>query len=269
MENSKFLTIKPYDYVFSKDCFNHTKVLGLKCYCEQDMKVVRNQPTTWASLIREIINSFSYEIEREVEYNPERFEEKFNTALLETIKKCNGKPNASFTTEIFTNPTHLKSNVYRNNQNSMLELYQHPETGEHRYITAVYSGEVVWVINALMTALSDYGAWVEIEFIYRDDLKKQLGELEDIDRQLSIEDLQQETPEKDEETTEVQGTAELYIAEIKLKLIELYQRDVINHEDYEQLRGWTDKLAITILDMKSFMTLFTNFSKDLRDKLGV
>lgn len=269
MEGSKILTIKPHEFNFDKEGYDHTKVLGLKCYIEENMKVTRVQPKTWASLVREVIHVYNYEIGLEVEYSPNRFEEKFNNALKEMLKSWGGKANSNFTDKLFTQPTHLKSSVYMNNQNSMLEIFHNPETEESKYITAVYSGEVVWILNALITALEEYGAWIEIEYIHRDELRKQLGELEEMDRQLSIDDIPQETPEQDKETTEIQGTAELYIAEIKLKLIELYQRDIISHEDYEQLRSWTDKLAVTIIDAKAFMTLFTKFSKDLGDKLGV
>ena len=266
MEGSRTLTIRPYEFNFEGEGYNYTKVLGLKCYSEDKQKIVREQPTTWAGLAREVINAFSYEIEREVERDEEGFEKRFNEALKQMLDVHGFKTNASFSEVLFSEPTHLKSVLYRNNQNSMLKIYDVPESTESRYITAVYSGEVVWVINALVSALSDYGLWVEIEYIHRDELKRQLGELEEADRQLSIEDL--ETPQE-EDTTTLEGNADIYISLLRLKVQDLYAEDRLSQEEFDTMMSYADKIAITILDAKSVLTTFNLMTKDLSKKLGI
>lgn len=269
MENSRFLIIKPNEFNFDREGYNHTKVLGLKCYCGNKLKITRKQPTTWASLAREVINSFSYEIDKAVEDDWEAFEMRFNIALRDMLQIRDGKPNTSFSEELFTEPTHIRSSVYKNNQNSMLEIFRTP-MGEPRYITAVYSGEVVWVLNALITALEDYDSWIEIEYISRNDLISELDN-EEIERQLTIEDIprnNENTPETDENIEEIQGNANLYISLLKVKLDELYRQCGIPDKDYEQMKHWLDKVAITIIEAKSFTELVSKFSTDLSKALG-
>lgn len=270
MENSKFLTIRPNEFNFDREGYNYTKVLGLKCYCGNKLKITRKQPTTWASLAREVINSFSYEIDKAVEDNWEVFEIRFNKALKDMIQSWGGKTNTSFSEELFVEPTHIRSNVYRNNQNSMLEIFRTP-MGEPRYITAVYSGEVVWVLNALITALEDFDSWIKIEYISRNDLNSIVNELDEEERQLSLDDIprnNEDALETDEDITEVQGNANLYISLLKVKLDDLYRQCGIPDNDYEQMKHWIDKIAITVIEAKSFTELVSRFSTDLSKALG-
>lgn len=270
MENSKILTIRPNEYRYISEGYNHTKVLGLKCYCGNKQKIVRRQPTTWASLAREVINSFSYEIETAVENNWEAFETEFNDALFRMIDINGLKANTSFSEKLFIEPTHIRSSVYKNNQNSMLEIFKTP-MGESKYITAVYSGEVVWVLNALISALEDYDAFIEIEYINREDLQNVLEELDEEEKQLSIEDISsnnEDNLEQDENVGDIQGNANLYISLLKIKLDDLYRQCGIPDKDYEQMKNWLDKVAITIIEAKSFTELVSKFSTDLSKALG-
>lgn len=239
MEGSKFLGIRPNVFNLDMDGYNYTKVLGLKCFCGNREKLIRKQPTTWASLAREVVNSFSYEIEKAVEDNCEAFEKRFNTALKEVIGVWGGKTNMSFSEELFTVPTHIKSVVYKNNQNSMLEIFRTP-MGEPRYITAVYSGEVVWVLYALITALEDYDAWIEIEYIHREDLARELNSIniEESEKQLSIDDIpsnNEDSLEQDENIEDIQGNANLYITLLKVKLDALDNKYDIDRDDYNDI----------------------------------
>lgn len=270
MENSKILTIRPGEFNFAREGYNHTKVLGLKCYCGNKLKITRRQPTTWASLAREVINSFGYEIEKAVEDDWEAFEMRFDIALGNMILSWGGRTNTSFSEKLFTEPTHIRSNVYRNNQNSMLEVFRTP-MGEPRYITAVYSGEVVWVLNALITALEDYDSWIEIEYIDREDLRGIVEELDEEEKQLSIYDIPEtnkDAQETDEDITEIHGNANLYVSLLKVKLDDMYRQCGIPDKDYEQMRHWLDKIAIAVIEAKSFTDLVSKISKDLSKTLG-
>lgn len=229
MEGSKILTIRPNEFNFDRDGYDHTKVLGLKCYCgDNQLKIISNQPTTWASLAREVVNSFSYEIEQLVEYNWKEFEMKFNLALQNMINVWGGRTNINFVEELFKEPTHLRSSVYINNQNSKLKIFDIPDSTEARYITAVYSGEVVWVLNALVTSLEQYGAFIEIEYIKRDDLRKQLDSIDEEERQLSIKDLEYsiDADNPTDEMTPYQVGTVLDRVERSLDRVKLLQSDV-------------------------------------------
>lgn len=270
MENSKFLIIRPNEFNFDIEGYNYTKVLGLKCFCGNKQKLVRRQPTTWASLAREVINSFSYEIEQVTENNWEAFETKFNIALGNMILSWGGKTNTSFSEKLFTEPIHIRSNVYKNNQNSMLEIFRTP-MGEPKYITAVYSGEVVWVLNALITALEDYDVSIEIEYIHREDLARELNIEEETEKQLSIDDISstnKNTLETNEDVEEIQGNATIYISLLKLKLDDMYRQCGIPDEEYNKMKSWLDHIAISILDMKATISLITDLSSKMNEKLG-
>lgn len=270
MENSKFLTIRPNEFNFDREGYNHTKVLGLKCYCGNKLKITRKQPTTWASLAREVINSFSYEIDKAVEDNWEAFEIRFNKALKDMIQSWGGKTNTSFSEELFAEPTHIRSNVYRNNQNSMLEIFRTP-MGEPRYITAVYSGEVVWVLNALITALEDFDSWVEIEYISRNDLNNIVNELDEEERQLSLDDItsnNKDSLEQGENVTDIQGNACIYLSMLLVKINDLSRQYGIPDEDQKQIQKWIQATQACISSVESNINLVCDMLKDINNYIG-
>lgn len=272
MENSKFLTIRPNEFNFDREGYNFTKVLGLKCYCGNKLKITRKQPTTWASLAREVINSFSYEIDKAVEYNWEAFEIRFNKALKDMIQSWGGKTNTSFSEELFVEPTHIRSNVYRNNQNSMLEIFRTP-MGEPRYITAVYSGEVVWVLNALITALEDFDSWIEIEYISRNDLNNIVSELDEEDRQLSLDDIPRnnedalETDETEEEVIGLEGSAEIYINLLSVALNDAERKYGISEEDYKDMSNYIKHIELALSDIKAYSNVIADTLLKLKDRI--
>lgn len=270
MENSKFLTIRPNEFNFDREGYNHTKVLGLKCYCGNKLKITRKQPTTWASLAREVINSFSYEIDKAVEDNWEAFEISFNKALKDMIQSWGGKTNTSFSEELFVEPTHIRSNVYRNNQNSMLEIFRTP-MGEPRYITAVYSGEVVWVLNALITALEDFDSWVEIEYISRNDLNNIVNELDEEERQLSLGDIpsnNEDSLEQDGNVTDIQGNACIYLSMLLVKISDLSRQYGIPDDDQKQIQKWIQATQACISSVESNINLVRDMLKDINNYIG-
>lgn len=273
MENSRILTIKPNSFSFEGEGYNYTKVLGLKCYAGGRPKIVREQPTTWASLARIVLDTYRDEIDEQVERNESAFEEKFNNALKEMLNRHGFRPNTSFSEKLFSSPTHIRSQVYKNNQNSMLKVYDVPESSMKMYITAVYSGEVVWVLNALATALEEYSVYIEIEYIHRDELKRQLGELEEADRQLSLEDIElyQTTEDKkaDNDITELNGNAEIYLSLLKVKILNLYKNDRLSKEELNDIMIYIDRISDLISDSKSVLFTLKTLTKDLDKKLGI
>lgn len=268
MEGSKFLTIDNTGCILDEQGYNHTKVLGLKCGVGTEQKLIRTQPKTWASLLREVIHTFEFEINECVAMNSNKFEILFNASLQETINENNIKTNTSFSEVLFTNPTHIRSNVYRNNQNSMCKIFEDPHTGENKYITAVYSGEVVWVLDALMKTLqTKYDTWVEIEYIHREELKRQLDNLDNEDRQLSIDDIELD---EEEDTIELQSTLllETKIIETKIKdlMIKAKDTDVITALADIILHVYKVQSEASDVDMRC--NIINEHIKEISNKLG-
>ena len=256
MEGSRILTIRPNEFNFDREGYNFTKVLGVKCYVDDGrQKIVRTQPTTWASLARIVIDTYSNEIDKEVEKDYSKFESTFNEALHKMLEKWGGRPNTSFSDKLFTfpintereiaegrYPDHLRSTTYKNNANCLLKIFEIPDSTEAEYITAVYSGEVVWILNALITTLEQYDAFIEIEYISRNDLKRQIEELEDEERQLSMDDIKTEEHNICEQVNG-ESISDL-IAHMRCVINKAYKEESIKLDVYKELDRDLDHISI-------------------------
>lgn len=202
----KKLVITPEKYDWREEGFNFTKVLKLECFREDKPLIIVKQPKTWAGLAREVIRTFDYIIEAEVQNNQMLFMDKFNEALHGVIKESGVRPNTSFSEDLFIFPTnaevntsrgiypdHLHSTVYMNNANSLLKIFEIPDSTLSAYITAVYSGEVVWVINALIKALAQYDVKVVITYMDREKVNTEKPV------QMSIDEIETNNEEKVED----------------------------------------------------------------------
>ena len=273
---NKTLVIKPNEFTFDKEGYDFTKVVSLKCFSEGRPKIVSKQPTTWASLIREVINTYYYEIDKLVERNYSEFEFLFNTALSQMIKEWGGRTNTSFSEKLFqfplnteretmagNYPEHLHSTVYKNNANSLLKIFEIPDSTEGMFITAVYSGEVVWVLNALVSALEEFNPTIEIEYFKRD--KKP-----DFEGQVNLDDMvstNEDALENDEEITDIKGNADIDVKVLKLKLGEMYKKDEISKENYDYLNKYVDKLNERLVIAKSDLASVRYFANKINADL--
>lgn len=123
----------------------------------------------------------------------------------------------------------------------------------------------------MITALEDYDVSIEIEYIHREDLARELNIEEETEKQLSIDDISsanKNTPETDEDIEEIQGNATIYISLLKLKLDDMYRQCGIPDEEYNKMKSWLDHIAISILDMKATISLITDLSSKMNEKLG-
>lgn len=171
MIGERELWVKPSEYTFDKvNGYNHTKVLELTINRGDEQLPIPSQPTTWASLLRTTVRTLQDYIDAEVQADEQKFRENFNQALQRTLLVNQLKSNTSFSEELFKEPEHIRSSVYRNNKNSVCKIYNIPDSTISMYITAVYAGEVVWVLNALTTALSDFDISIVVRYINRADL---------------------------------------------------------------------------------------------------
>lgn len=258
MIGEKELWITPRGYIFDRgEGYNHTKVLELVINKGDEQLPLPEQPTTWASLLRTTVTVLQEYIDAEVNANESIFKDNFNSALKMTIKSNDLKANTSFSDELFTQPTHIRSSVYRNNKNSLCKIYDIPDSTESEYITAVYSGEVVWVLNALTTALEDYDISIVVKYINRNDLKA-----------LAFSEEDNEPDEENTQETFIKGNANIFISLLILKIDSLLDRGVIAEDEHNQMRIWADKVAQALIEAKSFTTLISKISKELDEKLG-
>jgi len=94
---------------------------------------------------------------------------------------------------------------------------------------------------------------------------------EETEKQLSIDDISstnKNTPETDEDIEEIQGNATIYISLLKLKLDDMYRQYGIPDEEYNKMKSWLDHIAISILYMKVTISLITDLSSKMNEKLG-
>ena len=77
-----------------------------------------------------------------------------------------------------------------------------------------------------------------------------------------------ETPQE-EDTTTLEGNADIYISLLRLKIQDLYAEDRLSQEEFDTMMGYADKIAIAILDTKSVLSALNMMTRDLNKKLGV
>ena len=143
---------------------NHTKVKRVEITYYDGTK---NSfvPKTWSSTIRWVVSMMQMFIDRKVQEGD--FEHTFNKNLALCIDGLGYVENASFSRTIFTDDSYIKSSLYKSNKNHKLKLFEDPVTGEDKYICAVYSGEVIWVLDALVKTLKDNIRSVEIIYCHK------------------------------------------------------------------------------------------------------
>ena len=129
--------------VFDSEGFNFTKVTGAKLISD-GKEFPLEKISTWAGLLRSINNATK----------PLRYDEvsieSFNETIKDVIETHNLIMNQNFSNTLFEDDSFITSSLYKNNQNHALEVF------DGKKICAVYSGEVVVVLNALIAACSGH-----------------------------------------------------------------------------------------------------------------
>lgn len=123
-------------------------------------------PTTWAALIRKVLKLLEGDIK-----NTENFEDKFNSVMIDVFQRNGFQFNNNFSLTLFEDDSFITSSLYRSNQNHKLEVC------DGKYICAVYTSEVIAVINGIVKAIGGE-CNVIIEYIVRDNKKDEADILE-------------------------------------------------------------------------------------------
>ena len=125
---------------FDTQGFDFTKVTGALLVVNGEI-VPLEKTNTWASLLRSVNKALKGDRDKH-----DSFGEVFNLTVNNVINTFEIGMNSNFSKTLFTDDSFIRSQVYRNNKNHALEIWR----GEK--ICAVYSGEVVIILNALVIA---------------------------------------------------------------------------------------------------------------------
>lgn len=128
------------DVVFDIDGFNFTKVTGAKLIMGGKITPLE-KTTTWAGLLRSVNTA------TDVGKHNDVYEDCFNDTIKNVVETYGLGMNHNFSMKLFEDDSYINSSLYRSNQNHKLEVVN------GKYICAVYSGEVVVVLNALIMSM--------------------------------------------------------------------------------------------------------------------
>lgn len=149
------------DVVYDTEGFDHTRITD--AILIMDGKIVPlEKTTTWAALLRSVNAATKEQRDKE-----DIVEECFNMTIAEVVDKFGLGMNQNFSMTLFDDDSFIKSSVYKNNQNHALDVWR------GKKICAVYAGEVVVVLNALIASSgsteTDGGVTLLVSYRKRDE----------------------------------------------------------------------------------------------------
>lgn len=164
MRGDKVLEFCNYGKVmFDIEGFDFTKVTNAKLILGGKI-IPLEKISTWASLLRSVNEALK-------DWKNGAYEETFNSIIENVVDTYGLVMNHNFSMELFEDDSYINSNLYKNNKNHKLEVL------DGKYICAVYSGEVVVVLNALVMAASVDGnndkATLLVSYKKREDINAQ------------------------------------------------------------------------------------------------
>lgn len=120
---------------------------------QESKNILDIQVKSWAELTRQAILTLSVLTEKIS--NKFYFERAFNTSMINIINKNNLRVNSNFSKYLFKDDSFMTSKVYKENLNHQLFIMKN-EKGEELYLCAVFSCEVICVLQALLVALDKF-----------------------------------------------------------------------------------------------------------------
>ena len=146
--------------------YEHTRIKEVKLYVNN---VLQHEwiATAWSKALRRVVELLQPYINKE-----DKFEENFNNSLEHIITDNKFTYNYCFSPKIFTDDSFITSTLYKGNKNHKLKLTT-DKSGQDKYICAVYTTEVVWVLNALIQALEQQNIRLIINYEFRKDVKNE------------------------------------------------------------------------------------------------
>ncbi len=151
--------------VFDTEGFNFTKVTSAKLIMGGKI-VPLEKTTTWAGLLRSVNKA------TDVGKHNDVYEECFNDIIRDVVETYGLGMNHNFSMELYTDDSYINSSLYRSNQNHKLEVVN------GKYICAVYSGEVVVVLNALIMSMGLDGYDDRVTLLVSYKRREDIGDVE-------------------------------------------------------------------------------------------
>lgn len=116
--------------------------------------VLNEMCRTWATAVRLLIESFQPSIDTVIEQVGSVI---FLSVYKNNMQKILGdimKPNINFSQGLYRDDSYIKSTLYKNSKNHKIPILT-DEKGEVWYACAVYTEEIIWVLEALLDTLYD------------------------------------------------------------------------------------------------------------------
>ena len=128
------------DYVFNPEGFNFTRVTNAKLIVDGKL-IPLERTSTWAGLLRSV-NTATKESRDKIDVAGDVF----NDTIRDVVEEYDLAMNNNFSMTLFDDDSFINSSLYKNNQNHALNVWR------DKKICAVYSGEVVVILNALIAS---------------------------------------------------------------------------------------------------------------------
>lgn len=137
----------------------------------------RSDVSTWASLVRATVSFLKQNyIDKFLSVcGYADFETKYTNAISKVLTITDSQPNVNFYVGLYEDDSYINSSVYMNNKNHKLQICKDGE-GNDKYVCAVYTGEIIWVLEALLDVISEYlkeepdNLYIRIDYIDRKEL---------------------------------------------------------------------------------------------------
>ena len=115
--------------------------------------------TTWSSALRNLIDSLRDKIisARNMLADTAEFRAYYEEALNNLLNEGEMRPNSNFVRRLYKEAEEddlIRSSVYKNNKNHMIKIIT-DEDGIDWYACAVYTGEIIWVLEALVDTIKN------------------------------------------------------------------------------------------------------------------
>lgn len=151
---------------------------GDNSYVPQSKEIkFRSEVSTWASLVRATVSFLKQNyIDKFLSvYGYADFETKYTNAISKVLSVTDSQPNVNFYVGLYEDDNYINSSVYMNNKNHKLQICKDGE-GNDKYVCTVYTGEIIWVLEALLDVISEYlkeepdNLYIRIDYIDRKEL---------------------------------------------------------------------------------------------------
>lgn len=148
--------IKLEDMSNTDEEYDNRETWGELLLSAHDRPMVGVNVTTWSSLVRNALDIIRPQLQYVLSiFGSEQFRAVYEKCINDLFDEDMIRANSNFVKRLFKEAEEtdlIKSTVYLNNKNHMLEILT-DENGVKWYACAVYTGEIIWVLEALLDTI--------------------------------------------------------------------------------------------------------------------